>query len=92
MKACHRPWMLIACVVILALLFLLPRFGVNVAAAGVLLPLLMIGCCLLPMLLIVLPRKDDGGRGCCGAGKPAPSPPTRDGTKHEKDRKAPGCH
>lgn len=82
--------MLIACVGVLALVLLLPRLGVEVAGAGVLLTLLMIGCCVLPMLLLVLPRGEDKDGGCCGGNKPTPSRPRQGGEKD--DKKTPGCH
>lgn len=65
MKNCHK-WM-IACVVgALAITFVLPILGVPLFGASLLFPLLMIACCVLPMLFMM---KADGGNGkegsCC---------------------------
>lgn len=89
MKSCHRPWMLVACASIAALLLLLPWLGVNAAGAGIFLTLLMVGCCVLPMLLIMAPRGEGKG-GCCGAEKPGPSQTGPDGEK--ADEKETSCH
>lgn len=63
MKNCHR-WML-GCVAVAVILFVvLPRFGVAIAGASLIFPLLMIGCCVLPMLFMMKTDKGDGGS-CC---------------------------
>lgn len=66
MKNCHR-WML-ACVAVAVILFVvLPRFGVAIAGASLIVPLLMVGCCVLPMLFMM--RSDRGNEGSCCAKK-----------------------
>jgi hypothetical protein len=89
MKHC-RPWMLIGCLGILALILLLPRLGVGAASGGLLLTLLMVGCCVLPMLLVLLPRGKDGTGGCCGDDKTDSAPSKPGGEKSEQ--KTPSCH
>lgn len=88
MKSCHRPWMIVACVGIAVLLLLSPWLGVDTAGAGVLLTLLMVGCCVLPMLLIMAPRGEREGGG--GAEKLGPSQTGLDGEK--ADEKVTSCH
>lgn len=78
-----RPWMLAVCLAALALVFLLPRFGVDVAGSGLLFTLLMVGCCVLPMLMSM--RKKGGG--CCGKEEPTGSSETS-----ASDKPAPKCH
>jgi hypothetical protein len=77
--------MLLLCLAAIALVFLLPRLGVDVAGSGLLLTALMVGCCVLPMLMSM--RGKDGG--CCG--KDAPGSPEPDGGG-EKGKRAPSCH
>ena len=62
MKHCLR-WM-IACVLIaLTLAVILPKFGVVTAGASLLIPFLMIGCCILPLLLMFGQRGNS--KSCC---------------------------
>lgn len=86
MKNCH-PWMLVFCLGVLASLFLLRVFGVNVPGAGVWLVLLMLACCVLPVLA-VFPRREGGG--CCEPDEPGKSEPGRDGGP--KANRSPTCH
>lgn len=70
MKNCHK-WMLVCVVVALAIAFVLPRFGVSLAGASFLVPLLMIGCCVLPMLFMTMSARDGKESSCCSKeGKP----------------------
>ncbi len=64
MKSCHK-WM-VACVLIaLAIIFVLPRLGVSLPGAALLIPLLMIGCCVLPMLFMMRSGQGKDEASCC---------------------------
>ncbi|MFO0842275.1 MAG: hypothetical protein U0797_07725 [Gemmataceae bacterium] len=52
MKNCHKPMMVGAILLLCAVLFL-PLAGVTVPSSPLLLSLVMLGCCVLPMLLMV---------------------------------------
>lgn len=64
MKNCHK-WMILCVVVALAFVFVLPKFGVSLAGASLLFPILMIGCCVLPMIMMMFSSRSEKG-GCCG--------------------------
>ena len=88
MKNCHR-WML-ACVAVAVILFVvLPRFGVSIAGASLLIPLLMVGCCVLPMLFMMKSSSGEKG-GCCGKMDNAKA--SADGKEQSQDSKKPSCH
>jgi hypothetical protein len=88
MKHC-RTWMLVVCLVALGLLVFSPLFGASAAGAGTLFGLLlMLACCVLPMALMVLPRKDAAG--CCKSEGSDPNATKPDGQK--LDEKPSGCH
>jgi len=54
------------CVVVgLAALFILPRIGVPLVGASLIFPLLMIGCCVVPMLFMMKMGSDGKGMSCC---------------------------
>ena len=88
MTSC-RHWIITACVVVLALMLLLPLFGVSVLGASLLLISLVVGCCVIPMLVTGLPHRSDDPAGCCESDRPAPSQ-GQDGGK--KGLSKPGCH
>ena len=69
MKGCHK-WMLL-CVIIAVLIAFAPRFGWQITGGGLILTLLMFGCCVLPMLMMAFSSKKSGKGSCCGgaAGK-----------------------
>ena len=91
MKNCYKG--MIACVLIaLALFVVLPKFGYTIAGASLLIPLLMIGCCVLPMLFMMKcasPAEEKGG--CCGK-----TENSKTSTSDEKEQKVapqkPSCH
>ena len=64
MKSCHK-WMLICLLGAVAIVFILPRFGLPIVGASILIPLLIIGCCVVPMFMMLSSRSGKTG-GCCG--------------------------
>lgn len=68
MKNCNK-WMLFCVAIAIAIVFLLPKFGVAVAGASLLFPLLMIGCCVLPMFFMMKSSQGKEGGSCCSAKK-----------------------
>ena len=88
--ASHFMRMLIGCAVVLGALLLLPQFGYGAASGSLVFGLLMLACCVGPMLFMALRGRgeDDGGRG-------EESP--RDGQKADKHdgpkpRRGGSCH
>lgn len=61
MNSCFK-WMAVCVVLALALSYVPQAFGVSLAGVSVLIPLLMIGCCVLPMLALSSSGKKGG---CC---------------------------
>lgn len=81
--------MLLVCLAALGLLVFSPLFGASAAGAGTLFGvLLMLACCVLPMALLVLPRKDAAG--CCKATGDGPPAAKSDG--QQQGEKPAGCH
>lgn len=89
MKHCMK-WM-IACVLIaLTLIVVLPKFGVATAGASLLIPLLMIGCCVLPLLMMVGAK---GNSGSCCSKKNGQHPNESGGNKNTDAKSSSGsCH
>ena len=61
----HHVRMLIGCALVLGAVLLLPWFGYGAAGGSLVFGLLMLVCCVGPMLFMALRgrREDDGGRG-----------------------------
>lgn len=61
----HHVRMLIGCALVLGAVLLLPRFGYGAASGSLVFGLLMLVCCVGPMLFMALKgrREDDEGRG-----------------------------
>lgn len=61
----HHVRMLIGCALVLGAVLLLPRFGYGAASGSLVFGLLMLVCCVGPMLFMALRgrREDDGSRG-----------------------------
>lgn len=82
MKHCYK-WMILCVAVALAVLFILPKFGIAVAGASLIVPILMIGCCVIPMIMMMSASGSEGGkRGCCGGHEDSKNPVT--GEKEQK--------
>ena len=64
MKNCHR-WMILCVVAAIVFIYVLPKFGVSFAGASLLIPILMIGCCVLPMFFMMKAGSDGKGGSCC---------------------------
>ncbi|HMO19119.1 MAG TPA: hypothetical protein PKA63_12720 [Oligoflexia bacterium] len=89
MKNCHK-WM-IACVVgAAALIFVLPKLGVSIWGASLLFPLLMIGCCVLPMFFMMRASSDGKGGSCCS--KESKSKQKTEGEVDKEKSGSGGCH
>ena len=88
MKNCHK-WMILCVVGAIAIVFLLPKLGIPVAGASLLVTLLMVGCCVLPMLFMMKSASGEKG-GCCG--KMDDSKTSADGKEQSQDSKKPSCH
>jgi hypothetical protein len=77
-------WMIVGCLLVLVATAVLPRFGVQLAG-GPLFAILMVLCCMGPMLLAGLGSK--GGSGCCS------KEPKNGGERAEDTSKSGGaCH
>lgn len=87
MKNCNR-YILIGCLLFMAAIVLLPTFGFNVSWTPLLFGVLMIGCCVLPMLF-ALSRSSARGSSCCGSNKARTS--SESGEENEKP-KSHSCH
>ncbi len=88
MKNCHK-WMIVCAVAALALVFVLPKLGVPLGGgASLLIPLLMIGCCVLPMLFMMKAGSDGKGDSCCS--KKSKSELKSEGVA-EKGKSGSGC-
>lgn len=75
MKKIHA-WMLIGCLVFLLVAFCFPQFRGQLASVPLLAAVLMLVCCLAPLLLLIAGFRGDGG--CC-ADKPAEASGKADG-------------
>lgn len=64
MKSCHKG-MIICLLGAIAVVFVLPKLGLPVAGASVLIPLLMFGCCVIPMVMVLFSARSEGKGGCC---------------------------
>ncbi len=83
---------MILCVVVAVTLFVvLPKFGVPLAGATLLIPLLMIGCCVIPMAMMMFASPSGEKGGCCGkmANSKTSSP---DGKEQNPASQKPSCH
>lgn len=72
MKNCHK-WMILCVVAALAIIFVLPKLGVSLGGVSWLVPLLMIGCCVVPMLFMMSSGEGKEHGSCCSK-KEAKSP------------------
>ena len=62
----NSPYWMIVCVgLALAAVVLLPQFGVPLAGASLFFLVLMIGCCVLPMLFMMRAGSDGKDSSCC---------------------------
>lgn len=64
MKHCYK-WMAACVAVGLVAFLILPMVGVPIAGTSLLFPLLMVGCCVLPMLFMVKSGQKAEGHSCC---------------------------
>ncbi len=64
MKNC-RKWMFLCVAIALAVFLILPKFGIAVAGASLIVPLLLISCCVLPMLFMMRTGQGKEGESCC---------------------------
>lgn len=74
----HHRWMLLALVLCLVVAATFTSAPGYTGMLGILFAVLMMGCCLLPMLLLVFGRGKEGGHSCHGGGEKADE--ARDGT------------
>lgn len=89
MKHCYK-WMLFCVAAALAVYFILPKFGIAVGGASLLVLLLMIGCCVLPMLFIMKSGIQGDKGSCCSKGSKS-SEATKEADKDVKGG-AGSCH
>lgn len=68
MKICHK-WMIICLLGAIAVVVVLPKFGLSLAGASLLVPLLMMGCCVLPMVMMLFSTRLAVKGGCCSQKK-----------------------
>lgn len=71
MKHCLN-WIVGGVVVVGALYFLLPMLGVPIAGASAAIPLLLVACCVIPMVMTVVMsnrQTANDAKGCCGGKK-----------------------
>ncbi len=64
MKNCHS-WIIGCVLVALAVVFVLPKFGLPLAGASLMIPLLLIGCCVLPVVMMAFASTSKEKGGCC---------------------------
>ena len=83
--------MILCAVVAVAIVFLLPRFGVPIAGATLLFPLLMFGCCLLPMVFMMRSSKGKDGGSCCSTKEPKSGEDNKGETEKAKGSSG-SCH
>lgn len=68
MKHCYK-WMVLCVGIALAIFVILPRFGIAIAGASLLVPIIfIIGCCVIPMLFMMR-SSSHGEKGWCLKGK-----------------------
>ena len=89
MKHCYK-WMAACVVMALAVAFVLPRIGVPFAGLALLAPLLMIACCVLPMLFM-LKAGQDGKKGSCCV-KESEASESSKGVQDKANSSAARCH
>lgn len=83
MKNCHK-WMILCVVAALAIIFVLPKLGVSLGGVSWLVPLLMIGCCVVPMLFMMSSGEGKEHGSCCskkGAKGPEEGKPVAENVK-----------
>lgn len=80
MKKHCGPWMLIVCLLAIGLIALPPLFGVSAAGVGTLGLLLMVACCVLPMVLLLVGQRE----GACDK--------TEKADAQNAGKKSAGCH
>jgi len=90
MKNCHK-WMILCVVVAVAFVFVLPKFGVPLAGASLLIPILMIGCCVLPMLFMMRSGQGEGKGSCCSKREPKSDQETKEAGQNVKGSSG-SCH
>ena len=90
MKSCHK-WMIICLAGAVAIVFVLPRFGLPVEGASILIPLLMIGCCVLPMVMMMFTSRSGKMGGCCGH-KDDSKPSSSENPAMKAFAEKPSCH
>jgi hypothetical protein len=62
----HHRWMLLACLLCLVLAATLSGSAGYTGLVGILFAVLMVGCCVLPMLLVLFGKGREGGHSCHG--------------------------
>jgi len=89
MKHCYK-YMIVCALLGLGLMFVSTRLGLPAYLAPFLVPVMMIGCCVLPMLLIILTSNTKGSaKGCCSGDKKSKLVPVASSVAEEKVRH---CH
>ena len=92
MKNCQKSMLLFAVIAVGAVL-LLPDYGFQYSGLPVLIGLLMIGCCVLPMIFGMSKASVAGGGSggsCCGGKEKVLSPEEK--TPQAKSTQKPSCH
>ena len=83
---------MIGCVVAaIANAFVLPQLGVPLAGSSLLVLVLMVGCCVLPMLFMMKAGQGEGKASCCGKGEQKGEQDGKVVSKDAKDTSA-SCH
>jgi|GEM_PF-4492378 len=96
MKNCQK-WMLLFAVIAVGAVLVLPQYGFQYSGLPVLIGLLMIGCCVLPMIFWMCKASVAGGGSCCGGessccgGKDKVLSP-EEKTAQAKSTQKPSCH
>lgn len=90
MKSCHK-WMIICLLGAVAIVFLLPRFGLPIVGASILIPLLIFACCVVPMVMIMFSSRSGKTGGCCGH-KDESKTPNPQGVAAKTVADKPSCH
>lgn len=91
MKHCYK-WMVLCVAVALAIFVILPMFGIAIAGASLLVPILMIGCCIIPMVMMMRASGSEGGKGgCCGGHEKTKEPATSEKEQKPASTKQ-SCH
>jgi hypothetical protein len=90
MKNCHK-WMVVCVVGAIGIAFVLPQLGVPLAGSSLIVILLMIGCCVLPMLFMMKTGQGEGKGSCCSKGEQKSDQKGKEVGKDTKDSSA-SCH